>query len=90
MKEKWKVYKISYTNQHRTNTRAYEVSNLGRVKCNGEIVEPYLNTHGYHYIGSFDVHRAVAKLFIPNPENKPYYRKKRGISSLILYSRDCL
>ena len=69
--EVFKVYKIAYTNRYRTSTRVYEVSNLGRVKCNGEIIEPYMNGK-YLSFGSFFIHRAVAELFIPNPENKPY------------------
>ena len=67
--EIWKVYKIAYT-KHRTIARIWEVSNLGRVKCNGKIVEPYI-CNRYLGIAGFTIHRAVAELFVPNPENKP-------------------
>lgn len=67
-KEIFKVYKE--VNHNRWGHRVYEVSNLGRVKINGEIVEPYMNGK-YLSIASFYIHRAVAELFIPNPENKP-------------------
>ena len=70
--EIWKVYKI--VNQNKTNARVYEVSNLGRVKVNGKIIKPGLHNHGkfnYYAIGCFEIHRAVAELFIPNPDNKP-------------------
>lgn len=66
--EIWKVYKE--TNSNRWGHRVYEVSNLGRVKLNGEIVEPAMHK-GYYKIGCFGVHKAVAKLFVPNPDNKP-------------------
>lgn len=64
--EEWKIYKKSGAPYY----RIYEVSNMGRVKVNGEIVEPYMASK-YLKIGTFVIHRAVAELFVPNPENKP-------------------
>lgn len=66
------VFKIYKEFRHpKWGHRVYEVSNLGRVKLNGEIVEPHMNTR-YLCIGTFYIHKAVAELFISNPENKPY------------------
>ena len=65
--EVFKIYKTVCNGK-----RIYEVSNLGRVKLNGEIVEPHVSSSGYLYIAHFGIHRAVAELFIPNPENKPF------------------
>lgn len=62
----------------------YEVSNFGRIKSFNwnkiKILKPFINGKGYLCIRlykeknqsqDFRVHRLVAELFIPNPENKP-------------------
>ena len=54
MEEIFKVYKETNS---RYGHRIYEVSNFGRVKVNGEIVEPTIELNGY--------------LRIRNPGNKP-------------------
>ena len=59
----------------------YEVSNLGNVKSlKSNILLTPINRGGYKRVSlskdgkkfKFDVHRLVAKGFIPNPENKPF------------------
>lgn len=67
-KEIFKFYKKS--GGYKAPVKIYEVSNFGRVKCNGKIVKPHMRNR-YLYIGTFYIHRAVAELFIPNPDNKP-------------------
>ena len=69
MEEIFKFYKHSFNRAHRV-VKTYEVSNYGRVKCNGELITPSVFSSGYKQCGSFFIHRAVAELFVPNPDNK--------------------
>lgn len=70
-KEIWKEYKTVFHNTWRGGYYiTWEVSNLGRVKRNGKIFNCKVH-NTYLGFGSCTLHRAVAELFIPNPDNKP-------------------
>lgn len=66
MKEIWKVFKDT---RYATHGFLWEVSDQGQVKRNGELFECKLDKGGYKSFAHCGVHRAVAMLFIPNPNN---------------------
>lgn len=69
MKEEFKIYKTTGGSRY-SKLKVWEVSNFGRVKLNGNLITLHSNG-SYLRFGVTYVHKAVAELFIPNPENKP-------------------
>ena len=74
MEEIWKVFIDNRSDDYHANRGAlWEISNFGHVKKNGFICQLKLNKKtGYYYCSAVGlIHRAVAKLFIPNLDEKP-------------------
>lgn len=70
MKEIWKLYKeITRSNKYFKKGDILTVSDLGRVKCNGEFYKCTI-TKGYYYLCHIPLHRIIAKLFIPGWDEK--------------------
>ena len=66
------VFKLYSTNAGLHKPHRIEVSNFGNVKVDGKLID-LSKYHGtYKQVHLLRVHRMVAELFIPNPENKPY------------------
>lgn len=71
MEEIWKLYKITGLDKYH-HISIYEGSTEGNIRRNKKIVKPTLNKRtGYLYICGEPVHRIIATIFIPNPDNKP-------------------
>lgn len=64
--EIWKVFKDT-SNHHKG--ALWQVSDQGNVKRNGKLYECRLDKKGYKVFIHISIHRAVAELFVPNPNN---------------------
>ena len=72
LREREEIWRVFKDTRYATHGFLWEVSDQGNVKKNSVPYECKLLNSGYKVFGrGYSVHRAVAMLFIPNPENKP-------------------
>ncbi|MBP5785149.1 MAG: HNH endonuclease [Methanobrevibacter sp.] len=64
------IFEIYIDTSYHPRGHKYEISNLGRLKVDGIITEPR-KEHYLKFGHNYYLHVAVAKLFVPNPDNKP-------------------
>lgn len=69
--EVWKVWKDTRHNHGGSEGHLYEVSDQGRAKVDGKLFDFTYQGDKYYGFGRDYLHRIIAKLFIPNPDNKP-------------------
>lgn len=72
MIEEYRFYKETYSNFR--GKRVYYISNFGNVKVNDELYEctkQYNKNIIYKQLCHKPLHRIIAELFIPNPDNLP-------------------
>lgn len=70
----------------------YEVSRFGSVRCSEFELGQWKNSHGYPVVRLRNprkvalVHRLVAEVFVPNPEDKPFVNHIDCVRSNNIYS----
>lgn len=64
MIEEWKVWKETIIPKFNNERRIYEISNYGRLKINGELIDLPKDNIRIYLPGNYKMHRVVIELFI--------------------------
>ena len=67
MGEKWKTFRDLKDKKHPYASK-WEVSDEGRIKRDGQYIEPKINDWGYKVLSFGCVHKIVAEAFVPKTE----------------------